>query len=598
MRSINLVGQVLVGAIALFGCSTKSVAQVEVALSLNGSALLPIVISPNASAETKTDANTLAKYLDSITGGQFQVTTGDGSSGIALGTFSDFNLPDVKNPWNTSDPFQGDNYILRTHPGGVYLIGETPIAAQHAMWDLLRREGYRQYFPGPDWEIVPNKPSFALTSDTSVQPSYAVRQLFIQYGTWPEDVPPLQDWAAKNRESGSFKLTTGEMYVALVARNKAAFAAHPEYLAVEKGRPTNKVVASNPGLVQLVIDDAMRQIAANPKIDTISVEPSDGAGWGDDPAIPNPSDRVVTIANAVADALHAKYGNRYYVTFLAYMTHSKPPTIKVHPGIIVSVTDGYNESGLSLQDLIAAWKNMGAIVGLYQYESIFQWDSDMPACSRASSIPYSINLLTNSYNSGVRLTYAEAQMDWARSGLGYYMQSLFLWDINVTKYADQNQTEFMNNCFKSAAGPMAKFYGEIMSSFTDTALPKANVTLSQIQAMYHDLDDAEAQAGGDPKVIKRIDDLTAYCRYLELYYNLKMAKAHQRTAPLEALMNFCWRTRTLNMVHTAAVYQSVQNLKGDATIPAGVSWSAPASQDPWKQGPQITPQELAGYRHR
>jgi Domain of unknown function (DUF4838) len=587
------------GVVLLYGCSAKGIAQTPVALSNSGSALYPIVISPTASAAIKTDANTLASYLQKITGGTFQVTTGDGSTGIALGTFADFNLPDAKNLWTIDDPFQWDNYIIRSHSTGLYLIGETPIAAEHAMWDLMRRVGYRQYFPGPDWEIVPNNSSLVVTVDSAVQPSFRSRIFFIQYNTWTNLVPQFNDWKAKNRMDDAFSLLTGEAYPEIIARNKATFSAHPEFLAPNHGQPSQKLIASNPGVIQVVVNDALAQIAKNPNLNTVSVEPSDDPPvQGDDPKILSPTDQAVTIANAVADALHAQYGNKYYVAMLAYKTHSPPPTIKVHPGIIVSITDGYNTSGLSTQDLISAWRNQGAIVGLYDYAAIFQWDSDMPATARVSSMPYQINLLTGTYNNRDYLIESESQDDWGRDGLFYWLKSLFLFDINETKNVSQDENEFYTNCFGAGSGPISQFFGELSSNFTGSTVPPASLTIPKLQAMYHDLDAAESMVGGDPKIIARINDLTAYCRYCELYTKLRAAAGAARSKPLEDLIRFCYRIKDMEMVSTMAVYKSVANMKGGGTIPAGVGWSTPDAQDPWKQNPPITPQELASYRHR
>jgi len=53
-------------------------------LAEGGHAKQQVVISAQASEQTKSVAAELAKYLGQITGAKFDITTGDGSMGIVL----------------------------------------------------------------------------------------------------------------------------------------------------------------------------------------------------------------------------------------------------------------------------------------------------------------------------------------------------------------------------------------------------------------------------------------------------------------------------------------------------------------------------------
>ena len=58
------------------------------------------------------------------------------------------------------------------------------------------------------------------------------------------------------------------------------------------------------------MEDALAQIAANPGRQSISMEPSDGGGWCECDAcarLGSITDRALTLANAVAEAVTAKY---------------------------------------------------------------------------------------------------------------------------------------------------------------------------------------------------------------------------------------------------------------------------------------------------
>src|SRR4051812_17400385 len=117
-------------------------------LAEHGSALQPVVIAENAAPTTKAAAERLASYLERITSAKFAVKTGDGTTGIAVGLVDDF-------PALESDVAGREEYVLHSHAHGLHVIGAKKAGLDHAVWDLLYRIGYRQFFPGPTWEVVP-----------------------------------------------------------------------------------------------------------------------------------------------------------------------------------------------------------------------------------------------------------------------------------------------------------------------------------------------------------------------------------------------------------------------------------------------------------
>ncbi len=92
-------------------------------MAKDGKAQMPITISAEASDEIKALATTLAQKLGKISGVTFQVATNTSPKGIALGTITEF--PSVKSTLSATDVSQAEDYIIRTHAGGVYLIGAT-----------------------------------------------------------------------------------------------------------------------------------------------------------------------------------------------------------------------------------------------------------------------------------------------------------------------------------------------------------------------------------------------------------------------------------------------------------------------------------------
>lgn len=122
---------------------------VEVRLTAVGEAAWPVVVAPEAPDTVRAAAGQLAAYLERMTGSAFAVIEGDGTEGIAVGTFRDFPDPARNVDFDPADPLRREEYLLRSHARGVWLIGATELAVNHAVWDFLYRLGYRQFFPGP-----------------------------------------------------------------------------------------------------------------------------------------------------------------------------------------------------------------------------------------------------------------------------------------------------------------------------------------------------------------------------------------------------------------------------------------------------------------
>src|SRR5690606_29243524 len=129
-------------------------------------------------------------------------------------------------------------------------------------------------------------------------------------------------------------------------------------------------------LRKLVVEWALAAFERSPSRDSISLDPSDGDGWDnpesgcrDGEVYKSVSDRVVTLANEVAEAVNKKYKNKY-VSIYAYYKHSPPPTIPVHPRVAVGVATSFIQGGYSFEQLVKGWSDQGATVGVREYYSV------------------------------------------------------------------------------------------------------------------------------------------------------------------------------------------------------------------------------------
>ena len=549
---------------AVIGWLLLSVASIaraapEVHIARNGEALLPIILAETASEETKRSAGELADYLGRISKAEFQVITGE-QQGIFLGRLADFpELPfDVE---FRDGPFDREDYVLRSHANGLYLIGATDLAVSHAAWDLLYRLGYRQFFPGETWEIIPQEPNLKIAVDAVERPSFHARRIWYNWGLWGYNKVPYADWCRRNRAVKGFDLNSGHAYGQIIAANRKAFDAHPEYLALVDGErkirgSDTKFCIANPDLRKLVVEHAVRTIKNRPQLDSISMDPSDGGNWCQCEActkLGTPSTRVVTLANDVAKAINQQGLGDKYVGMYAYNKHSTPPAVKVHPKVIPSATTAFIGGGLSFDDVVSGWQAQGATMGCYDYLSVIAWDWNLPRQAKGSRPQSIAAFLPKIHEMGVRFYDAESGDCWGPSGLGFFVAARILWDVEEAEHVDDLIDDFLHKSFGPAEPPMRKFY-TLINHDNQRRSPS-----DVVGRMYRHLREARA-ATEDATVRRRIDDLVLYTRYAELYF----AKLDGQ-ASTESVARHAYRMRKTMMVHSYGIWARLVGQKAAHT---------------------------------
>ena len=153
----------------------------KVQLTREGEALVSVSISPKASDAVKASAKDLANYLGRMSGCEFKVEEGDGGRGIVLGCPQEFDKLPFPIEFGTG-PFEREDYLLRSHGKDLYLLGASDLAVSHAVWDILHRLGYRQFFPGETWEVVPRLAQLQVAIDERASPSFHARRIWYNWG--------------------------------------------------------------------------------------------------------------------------------------------------------------------------------------------------------------------------------------------------------------------------------------------------------------------------------------------------------------------------------------------------------------------------------
>lgn len=521
----------------------------SIKIAENGKALLPIVVANEASPQVKKIAGTLAEYLRRISGAPFTVANraapfGPGAPGIVVAIASDFSAltPALKN----DEPGRREDYLLRSHEKGVLIAGASAQGVESAVWDFLYHVGYRQFFPGEKWEVVPKTANLSIAVNAVEHPAYLSRLIAIGGGQLPENREKYANWKARNRVVQGITLMTSHSYGKIITRNKAAFDAHPEYYALVNGeRKPSKFCISNAGLRQLVLQDALGQFEKYPLLDSVSLDPSDGGGWcecADCARLGSITDRVVTLANEVATGIHVKYPGKF-IGMYAYFQHSPPPSIAVHPNVVVSIATAFIQGGYNVDQLVEEWSTKTSMIGIRDYFGVFPWDKDLPGRAKGGNLTYLKTALPHYYKNGARFFVTETSDSWGPLGLGHYVAARILWNPRESSRVEALVNDFLERCFGAARVPMANWY-----ALTNSASAPL-VSSDLIGRMYRELNEA-LKLTDDPLIRSRILDLALYTRYVELYSLWSQGKSKVTT---ETVQRFAYRIRETQMVHSRTI---------------------------------------------
>ncbi len=572
---------VLLGLTAELSC--QLVEGHEVTIAADGKAKFAIGIAVDASEQMNLLATTFSTYLAKISGAEFHVERGIDGRGIVLR---------VDQPKDLA-VFGRERYSIRSHANGVTLAGTTESALEHAVWDFLYRLGYRQFFPGETWEVVPQWKTIRVDLNVAESPDYHFRRIWYGFGTWDYNREPWLDWCRKNRMGGSMEVRSGHAYGGIIRAKQAVFDEHPEFYALIDGKrnvhPQAKLCIGNAKLRQTVVEFAKEYSERQSDEDCISMDPSDGGGWCECKlcqSIGSPSDRALTLANQVADAVKPRYVGMY-----AYNYHSPPPTIRVQPNVCINAATAFIKGGRTIDEIISGWSAKGAKIGIREYYAVSTWDRDLPGAARGSNLEYLATTLPDFHSKGARFLNSESSDNWGCNGLGYYFSSRVMWNLDEAARRDEIVEDFLDKSFGPAKEPMREFYALIDGSNKASKLVYGDL----LARMYRLLDKAGGFVTGDSTQQERIDDLILYTRYADLYDRYRNASGAGRQQRFEQMIRHVYRMRRTMMVHAKGLYRDVVARDRTVNIPENATWGIPETQNPWKSSEPFSSDEIAGY---
>jgi len=209
----------------------------------------------------------------------------------------------------------------------------------------------------------------------------------------------------------------------------------------------------------------------------------------------------------------------------------------VHPKVVVSLATAFIKGDQTFEEMLAGWSRQAEFIGIREYYGLPVWHQSMPGSAKAANPMELANTVRTQYEKGARFINAESDNAWAPHGLGYYLASRMLWDIDTEPRTVID--DFLSRSFGEAEEPMRQFYDFIGS--------RPRHSNHMLGVMYRKLKEARSLAK-DPHVRRRIDDLVLYTRYVELY-----RQTHDQQS-FDDLVTYLWRIRKTNMADSVGMF--------------------------------------------
>ncbi|MCK5805990.1 MAG: DUF4838 domain-containing protein, partial [Lentisphaeria bacterium] len=256
---------------------------------------------------------------------------------------------------------------------------------------------------------------------------------------------------------------------------KVYFKDHPEYYSEIGGkRVARQLCLSNPEVVRILIKAVQAALRKDPRGHLISVSPNDGRGYCecakckalDDAEGGTQAATLLTLVNAVADAIKDEFPN-VKVSTLAYLGTVQPPkTIRPRDNVVIRLcTDRHAWSHFfefvtetdPFSTAMKAWAEIGAKIHIWDYTVNFSHYSlpqpNMPI------VAHNIRWMMNHNAKGIMLQGAYQGPGSARGPLRCWVWGKQLWDPKRNTRALMR--DFTYGFYGEAAEPM-QAYNELL----------------------------------------------------------------------------------------------------------------------------------------
>lgn len=528
----------------------------------------------------------VARHLGDLAGRPVAMHAGSSGQGIVLVRANGLIEPGEAERLQGKGP---EAFLIRSSDDQLLRIvanGDAGLA--YGLFHYLRELGFRWFFPGDHWAVVPSIASTRVREDRVVAPGFRRRAFFGTGGFGPPT--PVDErrsaesrwdaWRMRNGFGGEFTLS-GHAGEGFAIAHRTELEAHPEYLALVSGKRMAwsrgaRYCVSNPGLQRLWVEDRVaaleRELAKDPSAPhafAVTVEPADGEGRCECDRCRRigkgtESDQTFFLASLVGRALRERKHPERYASLMAYGQHAAPPSIPVDPNVYVTVApEAFQRTGLSPDALIAEWKKRVPRLSLYTYWSIPDWAFDLPTLDYRHTPAERIGAWHRAGIEGIAL---ETSYGGGATGLALYLAGQLMWNPEVDTAALLD--EFYRLSFHGAFAPMKRLLERWAAQFAPTEY--------ELGASYRDLAEARVRTAGDAAARARVRDYEVYLHYLRLWTEYRQAP--KDSARVRNLVAWLYRAHDSGMMGTHRMRTLVlERLSPDPAVAADFAPGNPAA---------------------
>ena len=443
-----------------------------------------IVIPPKASPAEEFAAKELQRYLNAISGAEFQIASKPAKRAILVckrdSAPAETSLPATV----TGLPAEG--YCVSVREGGLLVVGADDRGTLYGVYDLLERLGCRWLAPRFAFyhgahETTPKaeKLSLSIKGDLLEKPALKYRKLYVEEGHSHNASNLLQliEWMSKRRfntlvvplnyggqgrvmwENWRKALTPElqrrglwievgghgyENFLNAQMESGQLFARHPDWFHMDASgsrikNPHAVFCTSNREAREYLTGSVIHYLDARPEIQIFDFWPPDGAKWcqcTNCAALGTPSERQALLLAEVSAAVHGRRPDVQFET-IAYAAALAPPVKPpMDPSVLidfcpigqcfeVQINDPASDKNTAYVTQLNAWRSaFKGDISIYSYYRKYAWRS-LP-----NLIPHYMQNDLRVYRSvGVRgiSSYAEPG-DWAAYELNHYALGGLAWN--------------------------------------------------------------------------------------------------------------------------------------------------------------------------
>lgn len=370
----------------------------------NGKTSYVIALAADAIPAEKTAATQLQKYLQQMTGAQFNIETetalNDNTPQILIGAG---HRAKALLPQQNGDSLTSDGIVIKTVGSNLILAGGRPRGTLYAVYEFLETSAGCRWWT-PTESTIPQKASLSVSpQDVAYVPTFQYREHFTHA------VQNNPEFTVIMRQNGYFQRqpwewgghhsilgwshTFGQLLPA-----KQYFKDHPHWFSDpnngnKPGTANSKIPAStqlclsNPEVVEAVAEKALAWIAKNPNAGYISISQDDNNNFCQDPADVALAERegsyagpLLNFVNQVAARIQEKHPG-FLVETLAYGKTAKPPkTIRPAANVLIRLAPIEADFGhpmnsdwnAAIRDNLLEWAKIAPRLFVWNYVTNFK----------------------------------------------------------------------------------------------------------------------------------------------------------------------------------------------------------------------------------